>query len=98
MRTTPIAKVQARTVPVYSRMRKQVERLTPTAHQRLRLMFLALEAGLEQTPGAAWWAALSPLKDLERVGVRQEVSRLLGMKPEDRSAELLLLKQEGNIP
>jgi hypothetical protein len=98
MRSQPIAKVQTRTIPVYSRARGRVERMTGGAHLRLRLMYAALETGLQLPPGTEFWAALAPLKDVERVGVRQEVARLLAMLPADRSAELLLMKVEGNVP
>jgi hypothetical protein len=98
MRDNAIAKVPTRTVPVYSRSRKRVEPMTTSAHLRLKLMFSALEAGLALPPGTEIWAALSPLKEVERVGVRQEVARLFGMPEAERSAELLLLKREGNLP
>lgn len=96
--SSPIAKGPTRTIPVFSRERKQVERMTPSAHLRLRLMYDALQQGLEYPPGVTYWPALAPLKAVEKVGVQSEVTRLLGMSPADRSAELILMKAEGNIP
>lgn len=73
------------------------EPLTRGARGRLRLMYAALKQGLEFPAGTEWWSALSPLKATERVGVRKEVARLLALSPEDRSAELLLLRAQGGL-
>lgn len=98
MRAQPIEKGPTRTVPVFNRGKNRVERMTTSAHQRLCLMHTALEAGLEQGPGATFWSALAPLKAVERDGVRAEVTRMLALSPADRSAELIMMKAEGNIP
>lgn len=98
MRAQPIEKGPTRTVSVFNRGKNRVEQMTTTAHQRLCLMHAALDEGLEQSPGVTHWPRLSPLKPAERDGVRSEVTRLLTLSPADRSAELILMKAEGNIP
>ena len=98
MRASPIAKAPTRTVPVFNRTERKVERMTASAHLRLRLMYAALEDGLKIEGDVTFWPSMSPLKAPERVGVLKERQRLLAMPPPERLAELIQLKNEGNVP
>jgi hypothetical protein len=75
----------------------KAEPLRPGARGRLRLMYAALKAGLEQPPGETWWTELSPLKATERVGVRKEVARIQLLSAEEQAAELLDLTVKGGL-
>lgn len=84
-------------VSVFNRAAGRREFVPAYTHLRMRLIYTAIRDGLQVSPGVEFWSSLAPLNKRERAFTHDELARLRAMPPAEQSAELLLMKEDGNL-